>query len=63
MAKSDPTRYPIVMKTKQNFLVDDFFKFVSIKNNKGESFFSFNFTIVENVEPYSIKKTSLKYSG
>ena len=35
--QSDPTRYPIVMKTKQkDFLVDDFFKYVSIKNNKGE---------------------------
>ena len=55
--KSDPTRYPIVMKTKQkDFLVDDFFKYVSIKNNKGElislgSILKF----VENVEPYSIK--------
>ena len=62
--QSDPTRYPIVMKTKQkDFLVDDFFKYVSIKNNKGEliplgSILKF----VENVEPYSIKKTSLKYS-
>ena len=63
-SRSDPTRYPIIMKTKQkDFLVDDFFKYFSIKNSRGElipldSILKFT----ENVEPYSIKKASLKYS-